>query len=76
MPPVTLYDSVGQALTGVKYVQDPDSLRLAKAEHDKIITEQGNIVRIQAAAGLQFSPRNSASPPAAKSGSYLATRTS
>lgn len=58
MPPVSLYDPVGQALSGAKYVNDRDRLRTAKAEHDKLIAERGNVVRVQAAAGLQFSPKN------------------
>lgn len=58
MPPVSLYDPVGQALSGARYVTDIDGLRAAKKQHDKLVAERGNIVRVQAAAGLQFSPRN------------------
>ncbi len=56
MPPVFLYDPVGQALAGAKYVRDLETLRATTAEYDRFIAERGNVIHVQAAAGLQFAP--------------------
>lgn len=56
MPPAFLYDPVGQALTGGKYANDLETLRSSAAQYDQFIAERGNVIHVQAAAGLQFSP--------------------
>ena len=57
MPPVFLYDPVGQALKGATYLRNLDALRTTTAEYDQFITDRGNVVHIQAVAGLQFAPK-------------------
>ena len=57
MPPVFLYDPVGQALTGAQYANDVSRLRASAAEYDKMVAERGAVIQIQAAAGLQFAPK-------------------
>ncbi len=66
MPPVFLYDPVGQALAGAQYPRDLDSLRASTAEYDKFIAERGNVIHIQSAAGLQFSPTKLSVTPGSK----------
>ena len=66
MPPVFLYDPVGQALSGARYVSDQESLSAATAEYDAFIAERGNILHIQAAAGLQFAPTKLSVTPGSK----------
>jgi azurin len=65
-PPVFLYDPVGQALTGAKYVSDEISLRSFAEQHEKLVTERGNVIQVQAAAGLQFAPTQLRVTPGSK----------
>lgn len=64
--PVFLYDPVGQALSGAKYVSDETSLRALAAQHDKLVAERGNVLHVQAAAGLQFAPTQLRATPGSK----------
>ncbi len=57
MPPVYVYDPVGRALTGATYSSSPESLRNNVTLYDAMIAERGNLISVQAAAGLQFSPK-------------------
>jgi len=66
MPPVFLYDPVGLALTGAQYVSNQKSLRATTAEYDAFIAERGNVIHIQAAAGLQFAPKKLRATPGSK----------
>ncbi|MFT5470483.1 MAG: azurin/lysophospholipase L1-like esterase [Verrucomicrobiales bacterium] len=66
MPPVFLYDPVGQALTRAKYANDTGSLRASAAQHDKLVAERGNVIHVQAAAGLQFAPTRLRVTPGSK----------
>ena len=56
MPASYLYDPVGQVVAGVKYPRDFEGLRSDEATFEKMKAEQGNVVRVQAAEGLQFAP--------------------
>jgi len=66
MPPVYLYDPVGQALAGATYPDNPQSFQASVKEYDKIIAERGNLLFVQAAAGLQFSPTQLRITPGSK----------
>ncbi len=66
MPPVYVYDPVGQALSGARYSSDLDLLRNNVVAYDKMIEERGNLISVQAAAGLQFSPKQSTVTPGSK----------
>ncbi|MDF1737940.1 MAG: sulfatase-like hydrolase/transferase [Verrucomicrobiales bacterium] len=66
MPPVFLYDPVGQALDGARYLSDSKSLQAATAEYDQFIAERGNVIHVQAAAGLQFAPTQLSVTPGSK----------
>lgn len=66
MPPVFLYDPVGQALAGAKYPSDLASLRASASQYDQIVAERGNVLHIQAAAGLQFAPTQLRVTPGSK----------
>ena len=56
MPPVHLYDPIGQALSGATYPNSLDQLARSGAAFDKMVAERGKVLRVAAAAGLQFSP--------------------
>ncbi len=56
LPPVFLYDAVGRALTKAKYVNDPKILMALSVQYDAEVKERGTVLRVQAAAGLQFAP--------------------
>jgi azurin/sugar lactone lactonase YvrE/lysophospholipase L1-like esterase len=66
MPPVFLYDPVGLALSGAKYPGDVEMLRSSAAQYDKLVAERGNVLHIQAAAGLQFAPTQLRVTPGSK----------
>ena len=66
MPPVYLYDPVGQAVAGARYPASMETLQAAAVEYDKMIEERGNLLFIQAAAGLQFSPTKLRVAPGSK----------
>jgi azurin len=66
MPPVFLYDPVGQALAGVAYSNDLNSLQTAAGKYETFVAERGNVLHIQAAAGLQFSPKQLSVTPGSK----------
>ncbi|MDF2378161.1 MAG: ThuA domain-containing protein [Verrucomicrobiales bacterium] len=66
MPPVYLYDPVGQALAGAQYPTSLEILQASAGEYDKMIAERGNLLFIQAAAGLQFSPTQLRATPGSK----------
>ncbi|MCX6854538.1 MAG: plastocyanin/azurin family copper-binding protein, partial [Verrucomicrobia bacterium] len=65
-PPVFLYDPVGQALSGAKYVSDEATLRALASQHEKLVAERGNVIQVQAAAGLQFAPTQLRVTPGSK----------
>lgn len=65
-PAVFLYDPVGQALTGANYTKDEGTLRALAAKYDKLVAERGNVIQIQAAAGLQFAPTQIRVAPGSK----------
>ena len=66
MPAVYLYDPVGLALSSAKYPSDPERMRSAAAEYDKLVAERGNVINLQAAAGLQFEPKQLKVTPGSK----------
>lgn len=66
MPPVYLYDPVGEALAGARYPASLETLQASASEYDKMIEERGNLLFIQAAAGLQFSPTQLRVTPGSK----------
>ena len=57
MPPVFIYDPVGQALTDVRYPNNLETLQTGSTEYQKSLADQGTVLRVQAAEGLQFSPK-------------------
>ena len=66
MPPVYLYDPVGKALAGAQYSSDLATLRRNVAAYEQMIAERGNLISVQAAAELQFSPKELTVPPNSK----------
>ena len=66
LPTVSLYDPVGQALSDAKYITDMNLLRDAAAAHARLVAERGNVLRVQAAAGLQFAPKKLRVVPGSK----------
>ena len=66
MPPVFVYSPVGQALDGVLYPNEVDMLRTSAAEYDALVAERGNVLRVQAAVGLQFAPKELTVTPGSK----------
>ncbi|WP_308989478.1 DUF7133 domain-containing protein [Roseibacillus persicicus] len=66
MPPVFLYDPVGQALTGTGYPREFEELRASGKEYEKLVAERGSVLRIQAAAELQFAPTELRAAPGSK----------
>ena len=66
LPAVYLYDSVGQALTGIDTLSDSEQLQKFASAHEKMLVERGLVLRVQAAPGLQFSPTELSVEPGAK----------
>ncbi|MGY8639491.1 MAG: DUF7133 domain-containing protein [Verrucomicrobiales bacterium] len=66
LPRVYLYDSVGQPLTGVDYLADSDRLQNFATAHEKRLKERGLVLRVQAAPGLQFAPKELRVSPGVK----------
>ncbi len=66
LPAVYLYDSVGQALSGVDYLADSGKLQSFATAHDEMIKERGLVLYVQAAPGLQFSPKELSVEPGVK----------
>ena len=66
MPPAFVYDPVGQALSGAKYANDIETLRSFAEQYDQFVAERGNVIHLQAAAGLQFSPTELRVKPGSK----------
>lgn len=66
MPPVFLYNPVGQALKGATYLSDLNALRTITAEYDQFIADRGNVIHLQAVAGLQFAPKEFSVAPGSK----------
>ena len=56
MPPVYLYDPAGQVLSNTSYPDNLEIFQESVAEYEQMIAERGNLLFVQAAAGLQFSP--------------------
>ncbi|NNE92191.1 MAG: hypothetical protein HKN23_11135 [Verrucomicrobiales bacterium] len=63
---VYLYNSVGQALADADYLSDVDKLQNLAAAHEKMLKERGLVFRVQAAPGLQFSPKKLSVEPGVK----------
>jgi azurin len=57
MPPVFLYDSVGEAVQGVDYIHEVKDLRESYQAYSNQLTEQGEVIYLQTAAELQFAPK-------------------
>ncbi|MGJ8726494.1 MAG: PVC-type heme-binding CxxCH protein [Roseibacillus sp.] len=66
MPPAYLYDPVGQEVAGVQYSKSFDELEGFAEEYEEMVAERGNVVRVQAAAGLQFAPKEVRVTPGSK----------
>lgn len=66
LPPVFLYDAVGNALNDAKYVADTKHLERLTAAHDKMLKERGTVLRLTAAPGLQFAPKTLQVEPGSK----------
>ena len=66
MPAVYLYDPVGLALSEAQYPSDSKRLQSAAAEHDQLLAERGSVINLQAAAGLQFAPKELRVTPGSK----------
>ena len=66
MPPVYLYDPAGQVLGNTSYPDNLEIIQKSAAEYEKMIAERGNLLFVQAAAGLQFSPTKMQVPPGSK----------
>ncbi len=66
MPPVFLYDPVGQALTGAQYPANLATLRKSAAQYDKLVAERGNVIHLQTAAELKFAPTQLRVTPGSK----------
>jgi azurin len=56
MPPVYLYNLLGESLSNVNYLTSVSQLRKARNEYNQQLAKEGNIVRIQTAPELKFSP--------------------
>ena len=56
MPPVYVYDPVGRALREAEYPNKEETLKKSAAQFDKLVAERGEVLRVQTAAGLLFSP--------------------
>ena len=65
-PPVYLYDPVGEALSGATYPESIDRFREGAAAYQKMIEERGNLLHVQAVAGLLFSPQKLRVAPGSK----------
>jgi len=57
LPPVFLYDAVGNSLSGANYVTNTQHLEKLTAAHNKMLKERGTVLRVTAAPGLQFAPK-------------------
>ena len=66
LPPVFLYDAVGSALSGAKYVTNTKDLERLAAVHDQFLKERGTVLRVTAAPGLQFAPKLLQAEPGSK----------
>ncbi|MBK1853811.1 hypothetical protein JO972_02475 [Verrucomicrobiaceae bacterium 5K15] len=66
LPAVYLYDPVGRALGGVKYVSSTQELKRLTAAHDKMLKARGTVLRVTAAPGLQFAPKTLRVEPGSK----------
>ncbi len=55
-PPIYLFDPLGARLAGITAAADPASLETMAAAYDKMIADQGAVLRIQSAPNLQFTP--------------------
>ena len=56
MPPVYLYNLLGESLSNVNYLASVSQLRKARNEYDQQLAKEGNVLRIQTAPELKFSP--------------------
>jgi len=56
LPAVYLYNSVGARLSRATTVSNSESLQQQVTAYDAMLKERGQVLRVQAALGLQFSP--------------------
>ncbi len=56
-PAVHLFDALGQRLVGVGVPSDQTTFDTLRSEHEKLVADQGEALRVQAAPELQFAPR-------------------
>ncbi len=56
MPPIFLYNSIGQSLTKTTYPNEKQFIKNSSKDFEQLLSSQGTVLRVKSALGLQFAP--------------------